>query len=103
PEALEQAATATSQDTLSTVFTLGRQIDFLFGIGGFPEMESTRDAAFVREIYRDFSVQQFNNAPFLRTPDLPNPFDSSILANPSLLRSGQSLPSGELLFETEPF
>ncbi|NJO21546.1 MAG: hypothetical protein HC838_17965, partial [Spirulinaceae cyanobacterium RM2_2_10] len=95
PEAMERAATATSQDALSTVFTLGRQIDFLFGIGGFPEMEASRDASFIHEIYQDFMVQQFNNGPFLRTPDLPNPFNSSILTNPGLLALGTITPSGE--------
>ncbi len=103
PEAMLRGLNATSQDAFSTVFTLGRQIDFMFGIGGFPEMEINRDGAFVHEIYDDYLVQQFTNGPFLRTPDLPSPFNSSILSNPAYLRSGETVPSGEFLFETEPF
>jgi len=103
PEAMQSAVTATSQDAFSTVFTLGRQIDFILGIGGFPEMETNRDSSFAHEIYQDYLAQQFNNGPFIRTPDLANPFNSSVYSNPAYLRSGQTVPSGEFLFETEPF
>ena len=103
PEAMQQAFTATSQDAFSTVFTLGRQVDFLFGIGGFPEMEVNRDGSFAHSIYQDVLTQQFNNGPFIRTPDLPNPFNSSIISNPGYLRSGQTVPGGEFFFETQPF
>ncbi|TAE55825.1 MAG: hypothetical protein EAZ76_13050 [Nostocales cyanobacterium] len=67
--------------------TLQRQVDFLFGPGKkfgttFPENEILRDAELVNIMYHDVLKQQSQNDPYLRTPDLPNPYNSSLLSSP---------------------
>lgn len=66
-----------------------RQLDSLFGTGGgfgnsFPENEIARDAELVNTLYRDVLTQQAMNDPYLRTPDLPNPYDTSLLMSPRM-------------------
>lgn len=95
PEAFDRGITFSSQDTFSTTFTIGRQIDFLFGPLGFPEVEINRDASIVDGIYKDLMMQQYSNGPILRTPDLPNPYNSSIRTQPALTNPNQPLPGGE--------
>lgn len=80
-----------------------RQLD-IFGIGSgvqnsFPENEIARDAELVNTLYRDVLAQQSTNDPYLRTPDLPNPYDSSLLTSPRY--NGDKLKVGtEFRFET---
>ncbi len=64
-----------------------RQIDSFVGTGSifrnsFPENEIARDAELVNILYRDVLQQQVGNDPYLRTPDLPNPYDTSMLMSP---------------------
>lgn len=66
-----------------------RQLDSLLGIGSsprnsFPENEINSDAELVNTLYRDVLVQQAMNDPYLRTPDLPNPYNTSLLMSPRL-------------------
>ncbi len=77
--------------------SFGRQIDWLVGPGSifrnsFPENEIARDAELVNKLYRDAMEQQVGSDPYIRTPDLPNPFNSSLLSSPRLnqnrLRTG---------------
>ncbi|BAZ32002.1 hypothetical protein NIES4074_44770 [Cylindrospermum sp. NIES-4074] len=83
-----------------------RQIDSLFGPGSgfrdsFPENEIARDAELVNTLYRDVLAQQSTNDPYLRTPDLPNPYDSSLLSSPRY--NVNKLKVGtEFRFETVP-
>ena len=95
PEAFNRGITFSSQDTFSTTFTIGRQIDFLFGPLGFPEVEINRDASIVNGIYQDLMMQQYSSGPILRTPDLPNPYNSSLRTQPALTNPNQPLPGGE--------
>jgi hypothetical protein len=67
--------------------SLKRQIDSLFGPGSvfgttFPDNEIAKDGELVHSLYRDMLVQQSMNDPYIRTPDLPNPYDSSLLMSP---------------------
>ncbi|MBK1988603.1 hypothetical protein A0J48_013820 [Sphaerospermopsis aphanizomenoides BCCUSP55] len=67
--------------------SLKRQVDSLFGPGGkfgttFPDNEIAKDAELVNTVYKDVMMQQAMNDPYLRTPDLPNPYDSSLLMSP---------------------
>ena len=81
-----------------------RQLDSFLGSGSgfsnsFPENEIARDAELVNTLYRDVLTQQSSNDPYLRTPDLPNPYDSSLLMSPRL--NGNKLKVGtEFRFET---
>ncbi|MEA5576574.1 hypothetical protein [Anabaena sp. UHCC 0451] len=64
-----------------------RQVDSLLGPGGkfgttFADNEIAKDAELVNTLYRDILVQQSQNDPYLRTPDLPNPYNSSLLMSP---------------------
>ncbi|MCW6038368.1 hypothetical protein K4A83_19120 [Spirulina subsalsa FACHB-351] len=97
PEAFKRALTFSSQDAFSTTFTTGRQIDFLFGLGGFPEVELNRDISLVHKMYEDVLRQQYSSGPILRSPDLQNPYNSSLRTNPLYTQPGQASPGGEFV------
>lgn len=46
---------------------------------GYPEQQAKRDLRRVDILYRDVMLQQVASDPVLRTPDLANPFNSSLL------------------------
>jgi hypothetical protein len=62
---------------------IDRQATLLFGLS-FPEHEYFNDAQAVNKIYQD-GIRQRTSTP-IRTADLPNPFTSSLLSNPSATR-----------------
>ncbi|MEI6444854.1 MAG: hypothetical protein WCO29_17395 [Nostocales cyanobacterium ELA583] len=67
--------------------SLKRQVDSFIGSrkkfgAAFPDNEITKDAELVNTLYHDALAQQTTNDPYLRTPDLPNPYDSSLLMTP---------------------
>lgn len=67
--------------------SLKRKVDSWFGPGGkfgttFTDNEIAKDAELMNIIYNDILVQQSQNDPYLRTPDLPNPYNSSLLMSP---------------------
>lgn len=71
--------------------TLPGQFKYIFGPGipgraGFPDLEIERDAQRINRLYRIAIEQQTSSDPVLRTPDLPNPFDTSILRLPASRR-----------------
>ncbi len=68
--------------------TLGRTSAWLFF--SFPENEITQDGRGIYNLYREVLNQQVSNAPIIRTPDLPNPYDNSLLSLPPV---NQSIPS----------
>ncbi|MBD2773409.1 hypothetical protein [Iningainema tapete] len=84
--------------------TFQRQVNWIIGPGSFfrnsfPESEIARDAELVNIVYRDVLTQQVSNDPYLRTPDLPNPYNTSLLASPQL--NAHKLRMGtEFRFET---
>ena len=63
-----------------------RQLDFLIGIGSlknsFVENEITADTKAVNVLYREALLQQNSSDRVVRTRDLPNPYDTSILQSP---------------------
>jgi hypothetical protein len=76
---------------------INRDIDLILGTGtplrsSFPEKEIERDAALINSLYRDIIMQQAMNDPYIRTPDLPNPYNTSLMMSPRMnqerLRSG---------------
>lgn len=72
--------------------TLQRQVDFLFGPGRkfgttFPDNEIAKDAELFNAMYKDMLFQQSQNDVYLRTPDLPNPYSSSLLSSPQYNRN----------------
>ncbi|MEH2289405.1 hypothetical protein [Nostoc sp.] len=85
--------------------SLKRQLDSFFGSGtgfggSFPENEIARDAELVNTLYHDALTQQVGNDPYIRTPDLPNPYNTSLMMSP---RYSNKLQIGtEFRFETLP-
>ncbi len=63
---------------------IDRQATLLFGLS-YPDLEAVSDARSVNNIYQDL-IRQRGGTP-VRTPDLPNPFNSSLLSNPSSTRN----------------
>ncbi|MDD1413496.1 hypothetical protein MEN41_02150 [Dolichospermum sp. ST_con] len=67
--------------------TLKRQIDSLIGLGRkfghtFADNEIAKDGELLNTLYHDALAQQTTKDSYLRTPDLPNPYDSSLLMTP---------------------
>ncbi len=85
---------------------LGRDIDFLLGTGSlfknsFPEHEIERDAKLVNILYQDVLKQQTTNDPYIRTPDLPSPYNTSLLGTPRM-RASQLQVGTEFRFDSVP-
>ncbi len=83
-----------------------RNLDLILGTGSlfrnsFPENEIARDAELVNNVYRDIMTQQATNDPYIRTPDLPNPYNSSLMMSPRL-NQGKLRTGTEFRFETMP-
>lgn len=102
PEAFDRMLTLNSTDFF-TNRSPRRQIDLIFGFGSFtqdsyPENEIVRDARAVHQLYEEVLEQQTTSDPTLRTPDLNNPFDTSLLTLPSS-RANNRLVGSELVFE----
>lgn len=72
--------------------SFGNQIDLIFGLRSFPDQKYVRDAEAIERLYQDTLDQQTSSDPILRTPDLPNPYETSILGssyfNPNQLPGG---------------
>ncbi|PAX54856.1 hypothetical protein [Brunnivagina elsteri] len=83
-----------------------RDVDLILGPGSlfrnsFPEKEIERDADLVNKVYRDVIMQQAMNDPYMRTPDLPNPYNTSLMMSPRLNQN--KLKSGtEFRFDAMP-
>ncbi|MDM9383226.1 hypothetical protein QUB80_21275 [Chlorogloeopsis sp. ULAP01] len=65
------------------------EIDLILGPGSlfrnsFPENKIARDAELINIVYQDILYQQVSSDPYLRTPDLPNPYNTSLLMSPRL-------------------
>lgn len=65
------------------------QLDLIFGPGSlirnsFPENKINRDAELIDILYQDTLRQQVSSDPIIRTRDLPNPYETSILQSPGL-------------------
>lgn len=76
---------------------LRRPIEALVGIPKFPENAIARDGDRIDRIYRDLLNQQVASDPIIRTVDLPNPYNTSILTLPSANVSNRVVGS-ELVF-----
>lgn len=76
-----------------------QQLELIFGFdGSFPEKDSYRDGRLVNQLYNAVLEQQAASDPTIRTPDLPNPFNTSILRSP-MSNNDQSGRIRELIFE----
>lgn len=98
-ELFERAFNENSGDAFQNR-TLRRQLNNLI-IGPYPENEIAEDAELIFTLYKDALYQQGADGPLLRTPDLPNPFNTSILQSPAI-NINSRVRGSELIFETLP-
>lgn len=75
-----------------------RQFDWILGTNGFADNEIQRDSAKVDKLYRAALKRQVSSDPPVRTRDLPNPYETSILSSPDL---DPRTRDNELLFERQ--
>lgn len=61
--------------------SLIRQVEWVFGLS-YPENEIYRDGREINEIYNELLDAQVSTTPLIRTPDLVNPYDTSLLSMP---------------------
>ncbi|MFB2768111.1 hypothetical protein ACE1AT_02275 [Pelatocladus sp. BLCC-F211] len=91
----------TSQSDINDIFGLGSFSRKSFSRNTFPENQIARDSELVHILYRDILYQQVSNDPYLRSPDLPNPYNTSLLMSPGL--NANKLKVGtEFRFEQMP-
>jgi hypothetical protein len=62
---------------------LAEQLGDFFGVPSFPDQAIGQDNKNVHKLYRELMEAQFNSTPIIRTPDLPSPYDSSIMTAPA--------------------
>lgn len=99
PDAFEAEYFGNSGDYFeaTSIFTQGSDI-----IGTlFPDIEIAMDASDIHELYLEIMALQTSSDPILRTPDLANPFFTSVQLLPSA-QTGQSLLGSELIYERVP-
>lgn len=106
PEAFSRAFFQESGDFYRNR-SIPRQISYIIGPGlpwgaGFPELELERDAKRISNLYQEVLELQASSGPVIRTPDLPNPFGSSLRTEYGPRRFGSQLEGGEFNFETAP-
>jgi hypothetical protein len=77
------------------------QIQFITGMGGFPEQRTHRDTAALAEAHRELMVLQTQNTATVRVPDLPNPYTTSVQLLPTSQINSRVVGS-ELNFEPLP-
>lgn len=106
PEAFERAFFQESGDFYHNR-QIPRQINYIIGVGapwgaGFPDLELERDAKRITNLYRELMEIQVSSDPVIRTPDLPNPFNSSVRLQSAPPRFGTRLEGSEFIYETVP-
>lgn len=78
--------------------SIARQTQLVLGLS-FRDREIDWDANAINQAYQDLMVLQNTLDPFLRVPDLPNPYNTSLLTMPG----GQGSTVGtEFIFESMP-
>ncbi|MEO8893578.1 MAG: hypothetical protein ABI417_18990, partial [Coleofasciculaceae cyanobacterium] len=87
--------------------SIQRQIGWIIGPGlpgraGFPDLQIERDAKRVNILYRDALEQQASSDPIIRTPDLPNPFNSTLRQQTGGGSFGTRLEGSEFIYQTQP-
>ncbi len=71
----------TTVGNLRTMFGTGAGI---FRRGNYPEIAIERDSKLIEQVYRNMLQDQIASDPEIRVIDLPNPFESSLLVEPSI-------------------
>lgn len=83
--------------------SIPRQLDYIFGIrDSFPENEMNRDAKAVHRLYVETFKQQVSSDPIIRTPDLPNPYCTSLLQSGAFNTCPAPVRGREFIYEEQP-
>lgn len=90
-----------SQTTVGNLRTLFGTGSSIFRRGNYPEIAIERDSRLVERQYREMLQDQVASDPELRVIDLPNPFESSLLIEPSIFSRQAS--GTEFVYERSPF
>lgn len=98
PEVFENTFFRNDRDAF-TNRSIWRQLNYL--IGPFPENEINRDAKAVHNLYVEVLEQQLSSDPILRTPDLPNPYNSSLLQLSSF-NVNRPVVGTEFIYQEQP-
>ena len=106
PEAFDRTFFEESGDIYRNS-SIQRQIGWIIGPGlpgraGFPDLQIERDARRIGILYRDALEQQVSSDPIIRTPDLPNPFSSTLRQQTGAGRFGTRQEGSEFIFQTVP-
>jgi hypothetical protein len=83
------------------------QINHIIGAGlpgrvNFPELQIERDSKRLNILYRDALEQQVSSDPILRTPDLANPFNTTLRQQSGVGRFGTRVEGSEFIYQTVP-
>lgn len=98
PEAFDRAFFSNDRDAFTNRSIL-RQLNSIFG--PYPENEINRDGQAVHKLYVEVLEQQVSSDPILRTPDLPNPYNTSLLQLSSF-NVNRPVTGTEFIYEQQP-
>ncbi len=106
PEAFERAF-FTDYANFYRSRSIPSQIQLILGTGlpgraAFPELQLERDAERINQLYDYLIEQQASADPIIRTPDMPNPFNTSTRLLPVSNTFGTRVEGGEFVFGTVP-
>lgn len=90
--------TQTTVGNLRTMFGTGTG---LFRRGNYPEIAIERDSEMIEQVYRNMLQDQVASDPEIRVIDLPNPFESSLLVEPSIF--SRQANGTEFVYERSAF
>ncbi|MGA0201167.1 MAG: hypothetical protein ACO3NK_18980 [Prochlorotrichaceae cyanobacterium] len=103
-EALEMGYFQNGKNSYDSMSLLGQWLGIsgasAFPRGSYPEISIERDNRIVNAVYQDVLMQQTMSDPFLRVPDLPNPYNTSLMTLPSL-QTGRVIGT-ELVYDRRP-
>jgi hypothetical protein len=67
--------------------------------GSFPDKSVSREGRLVNAIWTEMMERQVSSDPVIRTPDLVNPFNTSLRQNPSYIGNNPIRLEGELVYD----
>ncbi|MEL7035142.1 MAG: hypothetical protein AAFO04_05925 [Cyanobacteria bacterium J06592_8] len=85
-------AASNSSGDIFRAQSISGQLQFIFGIsfpwasgsiGSYPEQALARDTRGLILLYREAFLKQYSSDPVIRVIDLPNPYNTSILTQPT--------------------
>lgn len=82
--------------------SLGDQLNLILGFEGFPENRLRRDFKKLGQFHKNALEQQSMSDPIIRTPDLANPFDESLLTLSDQEPVREPVPEVIIIEEQQP-